>query len=80
MRPTPIVFAALGWTASVCLSVGGKERQQSNGILRNTKLVYIKFPPKCHRVRRRVCAAGEDGQRWTAEKHKQAREGEEEAY
>lgn len=24
MRPTLVVFAALGWTASVCLSVGGQ--------------------------------------------------------
>lgn len=74
------MFAALGWTAPVCLTVRGKERQQSNGILRNTKLVYIKFPLKCHRVKSRVYAAGEDGQRWTAEKHRQGREGEEEAY
>lgn len=39
-----MVFAALGWTGSVCLRAGGKETQRPSGILGNTKQTHIKFP------------------------------------
>lgn len=45
------------------LFVRGKDRQYLNGIFGNTKQTYIKFPLKYHQMRRRLYAAGEDGQR-----------------
>lgn len=57
------MFAALGWTASVCLSVGGKDSRQQDGILGNTKQSHIKFPLKCHGEGHGACETGEDRRR-----------------
>lgn len=46
---------------------GGRKRQKSNGIHGNTKRTYIKFPVKCHWVRRSAHAAGDGRRRYRQE-------------